>query len=116
MSLCVISSSVTPCFFLGTLLVMYTPVCARLPSVCSGFDTPVSELCGVPYVSDAVALEEGCAGGGGPGVQTLSRGSEAHNGHYAGHVLAAISHFPAADSQRVHNYDGFLRAVHVYDR
>ena len=36
-------------FFLGTLLVMYTPVCARMPSVCSDFDTPVSELCEVLY-------------------------------------------------------------------
>ena len=55
-------------FFFGTLLVMYTPVCDRMPSVCSGFDTPVSELFGVPHVSDAVALQEGCAGGGGSGV------------------------------------------------
>ena len=103
-------------FFLGTLLVMYTPVCARMPSVCSDFDTPVSELCGVSYVSDAVAQQEGCDGGGESGVQIVSRGSEAHSDHHAGYVLTPIALFPAASNQWLHNNDGLLRAVHVYDR
>lgn len=103
-------------FLLGTLLVMYSPVCARMPSVCSDFDTPVSELCGVPYVSDEVAQQEGCDGGGEPGVQTVSGGSEAYSDHHAGHVLTPIAHFPAASCQWLYNHDGLLRAVHVHDR
>ena len=64
--------------------------------VCSGFDTPVSELCAVPHVGDAVAQQEGCDGGGESGVQTVSRGGGAHSEHHAGHVLAPIPQFPAA--------------------
>jgi len=102
--------------FLGTFLAMYNPVCDRMPSVCSGFDTPVSELCGVPHVGDAVAHQEWCAGGGASGVQTVSRGCGAHSEHHAGHIVAPIAHFPAASSQWLLNYDGLLRAIHVFDR
>ena len=103
-------------FLLGTLLVMYTPVCARMLCVCSDFDTPVSELCGLPYVSDPVAQQEGCDARGGSGVQIVSRGSEAYSGHHAGHVLTPFANFPAAIFQWLHNYDGLLRALHVLER
>jgi hypothetical protein len=87
-----------------------------MPSVCSGFDTPVSELCGVPHVGDAIAHKERNTAGGESGVYTVSRGSKAHSVNHAGHVVAPIALFPAACYQWLHNYDGLLRAVHVRDR